>query len=137
LLVPGENRADLPTAGHRLVQFAATVGLQREVLDRLYRAYFEQGFSLFDRARLLDLAVEAGLDRARAAAVLESDDFGEVVETDQLKLREFGVNGVPFFVLDDRWGISGAQDSKVFAQALRQAWDEDARVSAGAGETCD
>jgi predicted DsbA family dithiol-disulfide isomerase len=123
--------------GHRLVQFAATVGLQHEVLDRLYRAYFEQGFSLFDRARLLDLVVEAGLDRARAAAVLESDDFTEGVEADQLKLQEFGVNGVPFFVVDERYGISGAQDPKVFAQALRQAWDEGAPVAAGAGEACD
>lgn len=123
--------------GHRLVQFASTVGLQHQVLDRLYRAYFQEGVTLFDRERLLDLVAEAGLDRAGAGAVLESDDFGEVVEADQLKLQEFGVNGVPFFVVDERYGISGAQDPKVFAQALRQAWDEGAPVSAGAGETCD
>lgn len=123
--------------GHRLVQYAATVGLQHEVLDRLYKGYFEEGVSLFDRDRLLDLVVEAGLDRKRAEAVLESDEFDEIVEVDQLKLQEFGVNGVPFFVVDERYGISGAQDPKVFAQALRQAWDEGAPVAAMAGETCD
>ena len=122
--------------GHRLVQFAATVGLQHEVLDRLYRAYFEQGFSLFDREKLLDLVGEAGLDRTRAAAVLESDEFGETVEEDQLKLQEFGVNGVPFFVVDERYGISGAQDPEVFAQALRQAWDEGAAAVVASGDAC-
>lgn len=123
--------------GHRLVQFAGTVGMQHQVLDRLYEAYFEEGISLFDRERLLDLSVEAGLERSRAAAVLDSDDFGEVVEVDQLRLQEFGVNGVPFFVVDERYGISGAQDPKVFAQALRQAWDEGAPSAAvAAGEAC-
>lgn len=123
--------------GHRLVQFAATVGMQHEVLDRLYRAYFEQGFSLFDREKLLDLVVEAGLDRTHAAAVLDSGDFDEIVEVDQLKLQEFGVNGVPFFVVDERYGISGAQDPKVFAQALRQAWDEGAAAAVVAsGDAC-
>lgn len=123
--------------GHRLVQYAGTVGLQHEVLDRLYRAYFEQGFTLFEPERLLDLVVEAGLDRPQAAAVLDSDDFGEIVEEDQLKLQEFGVNGVPFFVVDERYGISGAQDPKVFAQALRQAWDEGAPAPAvSGGDAC-
>jgi len=123
--------------GHRLVQFAATAGLQHQVLDRLHRAYFEQGLSLFDREVLLDLVAEAGMDRARAAAVLDSDDYGEVVESDQSKLQELGVNGVPFFVVDDRYGISGAQEPAVFAQALRQAWDEGAPAAAATGETCD
>lgn len=123
--------------GHRLVQFAATVGLQHEVLNRLYRAYFEQGVSLFDRGTLLDLVVEAGLDRDCAAEVLESGDFGEVVEVDQLRLQEFGVNGVPFFVVGDHYGISGAQDPNVFAHALRQAWDEsEITPDSASGEVC-
>lgn len=115
--------------GHRLVRFAATAGRQQQVLDRLHRAYFEEGRSLFDRESLLDLVAEGGLDRAGAAAVLDSDDYGEVVEADQLELREFGVNGVPFFVVDGRYGISGAQEPEVFAQALRETWDEPASAA--------
>jgi len=120
--------------GHRLVQYAGTVGLQHQVLDRLYRAYFEEGISLFDRERLLDLVAEAGLDRERAAAILDSDAFGETVEEDQLKLQEFGVNGVPFFVVGGRYGISGAQDPAVFSQALGQAWEEGALAAVGASD---
>lgn len=120
--------------GHRLVQYAGTVDLQHRVLRRLHRAYFEEGVSLFDRERLLDLVAEAGLDRERAAAVLDSDEFGEKVEEDQLELQEFGVNGVPFFVVDGRYGISGAQDPAVFAQALSQAWEEGALAEVGASD---
>lgn len=123
--------------GHRLVQYAATVGKQREVVERFYHAYFTEGVSLFDGANLLDLAVEAGLDREAARAVLESDAFGDVVEADQRTVQGYGVSGVPFFVIGGRYGISGAQESKVFAQALRQAWDESAAiVEAAQAQAC-
>lgn len=123
--------------GHRLVQFAATAGKQRPVVERLYRAYFAEGISLFDRANLLDLAVEAGLDREQAREVLEGDAFGDAVEADQRTVQGYGVNGVPFFVIGGRYGISGAQETKVFAQALRQAWDETAAlVEAREAEAC-
>ena len=122
--------------GHRLVQFAATVGLQREVVERFYRAYFTEGISLFDRAKLLDLAVEAGLEREAARAVLESDAFADVVESDQRTVQDYGVNGVPFFVVGGRYGISGAQESAAFGQALRLAWDEGPVLVGSDGETC-
>lgn len=123
--------------GHRLVQFAAMMGKQRAVVERLYRAYFAEGISLFDRGNLLELVVDAGLDREASRAVLESEAFGEQVESDERTLQGHGVNGVPFFVIGGRYGISGAQDAKIFAQALREAWDESsALVEARNTEAC-
>ena len=123
--------------GHRLVQYAATVGKQREVVERFYHAYFTENISLFDHVKLLDLAVEAGLDREAARTVLESDSFGDVVEADQRTVQGYGVSGVPFYVIGGRFGISGAQETKVFAQALRQAWDEGAELAdATSAEVC-
>jgi len=123
--------------GHRLVQYAATVGKQREVVERFYRAYFTEGISLFDLANLLDLAVEAGLEREAAHGILESDAYGEVVEADQRAVQGYGVSGVPFFVVGGRYGISGAQETRVFAQALGQAWDESAAlVDAKQADAC-
>jgi predicted DsbA family dithiol-disulfide isomerase len=123
--------------GHRLVQYAATVGKQREVVERFYRAYFTEGISLFDHANLLDLAVDAGLEHEAVREVLESGAYGDVVESDQRTVQGYGVSGVPFFVIGGRYGVSGAQETKIFAQALQQAWDESAAiVQASGAEAC-
>jgi predicted DsbA family dithiol-disulfide isomerase len=120
--------------GHRLVQYAATVDRQRPVVERFYRAYFTEGTSLFDHAKLLDLAVEAGLDREAAREVLESDAFGDVVESDQRTVEGYGASGVPFYVIGGRYGVSGAQETEVFARALRQAWDDAVAVQGTDGD---
>jgi len=108
--------------GHRLVQFAATKGRQHELVARLHRAYFTEGSSIFDRGNLVDFATEAGLDRREATEVLEGDEFRENVEADQRWLQDQGVNGVPFFLIGGRYGISGAQEPEVFGEALQEAW---------------
>lgn len=109
---------------HQLVQLAGTRGLQDAVLERLYRAYFTEQRSLFDRESLVPLAGEAGLDVSEARQALESGAFIDAVAADLNEARSIGVTGVPFFVVDGRYGISGAQQAEVFGQALTRVWEE-------------
>jgi len=88
------------------------------------RAYFTEGRPIGDRATLVELATEVGLDPAVVRQVLESQDYAEAVRADEEQARAYGINGVPFFVLDGRYGISGAQPTEVFTEALTQAWTE-------------
>jgi predicted DsbA family dithiol-disulfide isomerase len=107
--------------GHRLAQFARTQDMQREVVHRLYRAYFSEHQSLFDRDTLLRLAVEAGLERNAAADVLAGDSYSANVEADERAARSLQANGVPFFVIGDRVRVSGAQPTGQFLAALNSA----------------
>jgi predicted DsbA family dithiol-disulfide isomerase len=108
---------------HRLLHFAKTKGVQNELVDLTFRANFAEERSVFDRERLLELAVEAGLERSEAQAVLaDPEAFAEEVRQDVREAQELGANGVPFFVLDRRYGVSGGQPAEVFRQALEEAW---------------
>ena len=107
---------------HRLVQLAKARGHQAELVERLHRAYFTEERSVFDHASLIELAVAAGLDREDVLTVLASDEYGDAVDADEALARSFGANGVPFFVVDRRYGISGAQPADVMTQTLDQAW---------------
>ncbi|KJY28988.1 DsbA family oxidoreductase [Streptomyces sp. NRRL S-495] len=109
---------------HRLLHFAAEHGRQAELLDALYRANFAEERSAFAPGRLAELAVEAGLDGAEAARVLaDPDAYAEAVREDEATASAMGATGVPFFVLDRRLGVSGAQPVDTFTAALEQAWD--------------
>jgi predicted DsbA family dithiol-disulfide isomerase len=114
---------------HQLVQLGKARGIQDAVIERLYRAYFTEQRSVFDRDSLLGLAGEAGLDQAEARDVLERDAYVEAVTTDVLEARSLGVSGVPFFVLGGRYGVSGAQATEVFTEALTRAWEDETRTS--------
>jgi predicted DsbA family dithiol-disulfide isomerase len=118
---------------HELLHFAKANGKQLELAERLFRAYFVEGGHVGRVADLADLAAEVGLDRDAALAALESDEYLPAVRADQRTAAEFGINGVPFFVIDGRYGVSGAQESATFAQAFEQVWAE--RTAAGAGAT--
>ena len=107
---------------HRLLHLAGERGLQAALVERLHRAYFTEQDSVFDNASLGRLAAEAGLDLAEAAAVLDSDLFSDEVTADERTAQALGATGVPFFVIDRRYGISGAQPAAVIGQALAQAW---------------
>ena len=107
---------------HRLVQAAKAHGLGDAMVERLYRAYFTEGRSIFDAESLAALAAEAGLDAAEARRVLASDDYAAAVAQDAREAADLGATGVPFFVIDGRYGVSGAEASDVFTQALTQAW---------------
>ena len=109
---------------HRLLHFAGTQGRQAELKERLMRAYFTEGRRIGDPAVLTEMAAEVGLDHGAAAAVLAADDYADDVRADLALARRFGANGVPFFVFDRRYGISGAQETDVFRQVLDEAWAE-------------
>ena len=106
---------------HRLLHLAAARDRQDATLERFYRAYFTEGRSLFDDDSLRALAVESGLDAVDVAGVLAGDTYAEAVATDIREAQALGANGVPFFVFDNRFGVSGAQATDVFAQVLARA----------------
>jgi predicted DsbA family dithiol-disulfide isomerase len=112
---------------HRLLHLAADRGQPDATLERFYRAYFTEGRSLFDDASLTALAVESGLDPADVATVLAGDAYAAAVAADIREAQALGANGVPFFVFDHRFGVSGAQAAEVFSQVLARA--RESRVS--------
>jgi predicted DsbA family dithiol-disulfide isomerase len=106
---------------HELLHLAKAHGRQLQTSEVLFRAYFEQGRHIGRVDDLVDLAAEAGLDPDTARAALESHEYLGAVHADQAQALAYGIQGVPFFVLDGRYGVSGAQDPEVFADALRRA----------------
>jgi predicted DsbA family dithiol-disulfide isomerase len=118
----GDLRSGNTRDAHRLLQLAREHGRQPELVERLHRAYFTEQDSVFDRAALARLGVDVGLDPAEVAAVLDSDQFGADVTADEQTAQALGATGVPFFVIDRRYGISGAQPPELIGQALSQAW---------------
>lgn len=106
---------------HRLLHLAAERGQQDAALERFYRAYFTEGQSLFDDASLTALAIEAGLDAREVGQVLAGDAYAADVAADIREAQALGANGVPFFVFDNRFGVSGAQATDVFSQVLARA----------------
>jgi predicted DsbA family dithiol-disulfide isomerase len=124
---------------HRLIHHAADHGLANELTERLMRGYFCEGVRVGDREDLLRMAVAVGLDEAEAAAVLDSAAYADNVRADIDLARQFGATGVPFFVFDRKYGISGAQDAAVFTEVLATAWaDAHPLITVGASaEYCD
>jgi predicted DsbA family dithiol-disulfide isomerase len=109
---------------HRLLQLAKASGRQDQLMERLQRAYFTEQDSIFDHDSLSRLAAQAGLDRDDVSEVLESDQYADHVDTDQAMARVLGATGVPLFVIDRRYGISGAQPAETIAGVLERAWAE-------------
>jgi predicted DsbA family dithiol-disulfide isomerase len=109
---------------HRLLHLARAHGLQAELAERLHRAYFTEQASVFDHSSLADLAAEVGLDRADVLRVLAGDEYTDAVDADEAMARSLGVTGVPFFAVDRRYGISGAQPAEVIAATLDRSWSE-------------
>jgi predicted DsbA family dithiol-disulfide isomerase len=106
---------------HQLVHLAGNGGVPDVLVERFYRAYFTEQRSLFDRDSLLELAADAGLDREEAAATLRTNRYADAVAADIETARRLGATGVPFFVIDERYGISGAQAPEVFLDVLQRA----------------
>jgi predicted DsbA family dithiol-disulfide isomerase len=105
---------------HRLIHFAAQHDLQDAAKERLLQAYFTEGKSISDHATLTALGAELDLPPDQVSDMLASDAFVAQVRADQQRAMEFGVRGVPFFVINEKYGISGAQSSAFFLQALEQ-----------------
>jgi predicted DsbA family dithiol-disulfide isomerase len=109
---------------HRLVQLGKARAKQHEVKERFMKAYLEEGALMSDHGTLLRLATEAGLDEGEVSDVLASDQFTAEVRADEQDARELGISGVPCFVLDGKFAVSGAQPAQVMLSALTQAWSE-------------
>ncbi|MET8403943.1 DsbA family oxidoreductase [Streptomyces sp900116325] len=108
---------------HRLLHFAKARGLQVELMDLAFRVNFADERSIYDRATLVSLAVEVGLDETEVREVLaDAEAYAEEVRADERQAAELGAGGVPFFVLDRQYGVSGLQSIELFSQALEQAW---------------
>lgn len=110
---------------HRLLHFAKEQGRQSALLQAFYRANFAEERSVYADADgyLVELAVEAGLEEGAVRKVLaDPAAYADAVRADEREAAELGANGVPFFVLDRKYGVSGAQPAEVFEKALAQAW---------------
>ncbi len=107
---------------HRLAHFAGTQGRRAQMTERLFRAYFQEGEDLGDREVLLRLAREMDLDAEAAHTALGGETFADAVRDEERRAAEFGIQGVPYFALDEHFGISGAQPADQFLAVLREAW---------------
>ncbi|MFC6288365.1 DsbA family oxidoreductase [Nocardioides sp. GCM10027113] len=112
---------------HRLLHLALDEGgpaLQGRLKEALLSAYCVEARNVADHDVLRDVATGAGLDAARVDEVLGSHAYADAVQTDIDQAHAYGASGVPFYVVDGRYGVSGAQPSETFAAVLRRAWDE-------------
>ncbi|WP_313478381.1 DsbA family oxidoreductase [Microbacterium sp.] len=114
---------------HELLHFAKAKGLQHEMEERLMSAYFTEGRHVGRVDDLVALAEEVGLDAAEARSALESSDYLDAVRADQAQARAYGINGVPFFVIDGQYGVSGAQPPEAFENVIRDVWAQKSAAS--------
>lgn len=109
---------------HRLHHFARSVGREQEFMDRLMTAWYSEGAAIGDHDTLVRLATEAGLEEEVVRGVLDSDSFGQDVRTDLALAHQIGITAVPTFVLDQKFGVSGAQGVESMLKAIGYAWDD-------------
>ncbi|MCU0418432.1 MAG: DsbA family oxidoreductase [Cyclobacteriaceae bacterium] len=99
---------------HRLIAYAKTVGLQPEVKEAFLKAYFTDGVDLSKPENVVQVAAAAGLDKQAAEEVLRSEAFAREVEQEQQRNHQRGISGVPFYIINEKYGVSGAQPAEVF-----------------------
>jgi predicted DsbA family dithiol-disulfide isomerase len=107
---------------HRVLQFGRAKGVQHELLDAIYQAYFAESRQIFDASVITEVASTAGLDADDVRNVQENSEmYADAVHRDEQEARQLGISGVPFFVFDMALGVSGAQATETFVSALDQA----------------
>jgi predicted DsbA family dithiol-disulfide isomerase len=109
---------------HQLLHLAAGHGVQDTMKERLLRAFFTEGMYLGDVDTLAALAAEVGLDATEVKAALEAQMYAQAVRKDEAQAQAYGISGVPFFVLGNKYGVSGAQPAEALLGALQQLWSE-------------
>lgn len=109
---------------HRLIQFAKTKGLANDAEEALFKAHFVEGKNIDDDETLIETGVSIGLDGNEVKKILTSDAFAKEVKQDEMQAQSIGINGVPFFVLNNKYAVSGAQSPDIFWDALEQTWEE-------------
>jgi len=120
--------------GHRLIHLAQRHGLQDAMKERLFRARFTEGRLVSDPEVLVACAVEVGLDADEVRAVLASDAYADAVRADEQLAQQFGISGVPMFVVDRALGASGAQPPELLVQLLQQGWEQRPPINIVSGE---
>jgi len=118
-VVPSNSRD-----AHRLVKLAREEGLDAEAMDRLYKAYFTDGVNVADTEELVEIGTGLGLEEEKIREMLDSDLYKEQVIEDQNVANKLGAQGVPLFVINRKYGISGAQPPQAFKEALTKAYEE-------------
>ena len=109
---------------HQLIHFGAHHGRQDATKERLMAAYYQEGRDLNELDTLVNLAAEIGLDAEAARQALLAGTYANEVRRDEYEAQQIGVRGVPFFVFEDKYAVSGAQPSAVFAEVLEKVWAE-------------
>ena len=120
---------------HRLSHLAAEFNLQHQMEERLFRAYFTEGKNISDIPTLLELAVEVGLPESDTREALETNSYSTAVSNDIEEAVQIGIRGVPFFLIDNKYAISGAQSADLFTQAFYTVWKESQEENADADTT--
>jgi predicted DsbA family dithiol-disulfide isomerase len=125
---------------HRVIQFAKSKGLGNEAEEALFKAHFIEGKNIDRNETLVQTAVSIGLDENETREMIASGAFSKEVKQDEMQAQDFGISGVPFFVLNDKYAVSGAQSPETFLQALEQTWKESEEgkkpVIISEGESC-
>jgi predicted DsbA family dithiol-disulfide isomerase len=124
---------------HRLVMFAQNQGLMHEMTDRLLRAYYTESKHIGDHPTLVELAVEVGLDHDSVADMLTNQNFSDAVRQDEREADQYGIRSIPFFLINKKYAITGAQSTEAFVQSLQQIIDQDGLATDGpeqAGDAC-
>jgi predicted DsbA family dithiol-disulfide isomerase len=124
---------------HRLTMFAKTQGLMKEMTERILRAYFTESKHIGDHATLTELAVEVGLNREAVEKLLAGEEMADAVRTDEQTAQQYRITGVPFFLINKKYALTGAQPTDVFVQALKKviAEDEVTIINNQDGAICD
>ena len=126
---------------HRLIHLAMKHGLQEKVIEGLSAAYLTEGRHIGHHETLVEIGVSAGLDADEISSILNSDDYTEEVRKDEYEAQNLRIKGVPFFLIDRKYSISGAQPKEVFLEALEKIWNElyprAESVTAASGAQCD
>jgi predicted DsbA family dithiol-disulfide isomerase len=120
----GEAQRANTVDAHRLLHLAHEEGRQDELKEALLAAYFLHARNVADHDVLAGVAAEVGLDEVRVKEVLTSGEYADAVEADVRQAVAYGATGVPFFVVDQKYGVAGAQPADVLGQVLERAWTE-------------
>lgn len=109
---------------HLLLQLAKEKGRANELKEALFKAHFSEAKNIDDKEALVEIALSAGLDREEAEDALTSEEYAYAVKQDEMQAQQIGVRGVPFFVFENKYGVSGAQPAETFLEVLEKAWND-------------
>lgn len=109
---------------HQLLQYAKTKGLGDEIKEALFEAHFTRAQNIDDEKTLLEIAASTGLDKEETEKILSTEEYAHQVNQDDLNAKKLGISGVPFFVFNNKYGVSGAQSPETFLDVLEKSWEE-------------